>query len=1055
VKQIYTGWFDHVPRRVWSRMAAALLDEGKNDFRFVLPTQRMIDQVRYEIASAGTGRTLSGQVGTFDDMVREILAASGQSFRMADSVTRDRLLERAIGETIPGGPEVLRSRGFRETVLAALADWKRSVPGARSFGSWMENIRTNVFERFGSHARQLFEAVERYQALLVQHRLLDREDSYRMAVELVDAYRVPAVLFVDQFTITAFQEPLFLALARRAEKVYAFVPFAPEEWEETPHLKRRTLRFLARAAHEFGFSVVPLAGLTTREREERLLRDTGHFESYVSMAGGHALPLLFCTGGDGSAQDEDIVALPRTILIPAASLEQEIRHVAKEIRHLTLEKHVPLHDIAVVVADAYHYLPVIGRIFEEYGVPFDGVARLPLPVIPLAQSLHAVMDRLLDRNVPDPADTVVVSFYWGNPDTLREALAQWYGGRAVNPGEAVLPVREWLSFLEFLLASAGAPGRWYRMAADPEIPYTVDDLTRDMNALARIAEISRAVVSAHELSRPGHPTDLRDFWEEVRREMNHALVEIPKRRHGGVRLLSPVECCGEQWGTVFFIGLNEGVTPRRAARSWMGDILDTMLRASGNVSYADERREEDYLHFLGVCRSARSRLYLSYLSPEVDERHHVSPLFARWIAGCGAVQLERLPRLTPALALVPRPMDRQRAQDSSKEWNLHVAYQLRHVGTEWLEQEGKRGGFRWKKVCRALLVQRMRSSGARTLWDGVITDPVVKDVIRLQFATEKTWNVSEINDFAVCPYKYYAGRVLKLRPEVEDESLRANGVFLHRVLQKVFDRYRRHRSLEALPEALGAAFRETEEEMPELFRGPLGEAEKQRLHAQLARWLAKETESLKQQGNTYPLHVEWPFDSLPLSFGEITYRVTGRVDRVDLDEGQNRLIVYDYKTSVNKYRGIKDVEEGTHVQLALYLMAAGELAREQGLEVIGGSFYGLGSDPKKVGLWQKADGITAYGARRIDAVDDLQEVLNEAGNRMAVYLSMIGDGSFEAVPRKECDAHCPYLAVCRFDSANLEKRRAVTAYRRAKEKACLPRERGEVRNAGGSDSAGE
>ena len=141
----------------------------------------------------------------------------------------------------------------------------------------------------------------------------------------------------------------------------------------------------------------------------------------------------------------------------------------------------------------------------------------------------------------------------------------------------------------------------------------------------------------------------------------------------------------------------------------------------------------------------------------------------------------------------------------------------------------------------------------------------------------------------------------------------------------------------------------------------------------------------------------------------------GRIDRIDVEPGGTRAIVYDYKGKAAPAQA-KWIEDGK-LQVGLYMLALHELL---GLEAVGGMYQPLGaSDPRPRGLLlaDEDPGLDAVSTDRVDP-GEFAAVLEAVEEAAARAVAEIRSGALE--PRPDSCAWrggCSYPSICRCEAS--------------------------------------
>lgn len=288
-----------------------------------------------------------------------------------------------------------------------------------------------------------------------------------------------------------------------------------------------------------------------------------------------------------------------------------------------------------------------------------------------------------------------------------------------------------------------------------------------------------------------------------------------------------------------------------------------------------------------------------------------------------------------------------------------------------------------------------------------------------RWLTGHIFTPSELEAYQLCPFRFYAQAVLKLRAEVRNEvemTPPETGRLLHTVLEKLLrdSPVTRERSEELLAREM-TVFRK---DRP-LLSPVLLELHQKRIQRTLDSFIEDFEEERTRQRSLTPRHFEWSFgvETDPLIIpnpGGDPIRLRGRIDRIDIDERQKRFLAIDYKTGSTKITG-NQIKRGEALQLPLYVLAVGRLLLP-GYEPIGGVYYQLSDMTMKDGILhaERLPEFIELHPRSSSLVpatkwDGIFEGIEE---KVRTIVTEIHKGEFPSHP-EPCDPYCPYRDLCR------------------------------------------
>jgi ATP-dependent helicase/DNAse subunit B len=300
-----------------------------------------------------------------------------------------------------------------------------------------------------------------------------------------------------------------------------------------------------------------------------------------------------------------------------------------------------------------------------------------------------------------------------------------------------------------------------------------------------------------------------------------------------------------------------------------------------------------------------------------------------------------------------------------------------------------------------------------------------------RFFENRLWSATQLNDYGICGFRFFAKRMLKLEPLAEPEDgLNAAqlGTLYHSILEHTYrdlaargiaiTRENMDTALQALERAAEAVFEDAPERIG--FRTPaLWREERDVLFRRLQALVRDDfddessfNEKLRALGigERRPYRLEVPFGEggvFSLDIGGETLRIRGVIDRIDRTD--NQAIVIDYKSGSSEIP-VSEIARGRNFQMMIYLLAARAAfaAQAQPPEVAGGVFWHIGTR-KISGLLQSDD----------------NEVIEAGKAHLRDYLARGRRGDFSADANKvesgKCSRYCDYSQLCRFAVVNRGK----------------------------------
>lgn len=269
--------------------------------------------------------------------------------------------------------------------------------------------------------------------------------------------------------------------------------------------------------------------------------------------------------------------------------------------------------------------------------------------------------------------------------------------------------------------------------------------------------------------------------------------------------------------------------------------------------------------------------------------------------------------------------------------------------------------FRW-----GWHAEQQRWRGGPGPWSGFLEDGPVLEAVESRLGLDEGGSLSAslLQDYALCPWKVMAARVLGLDPEEEEGEGMLDGAEMGSVLHQVMRSYVAEAAEAGRWPPVPGQEREDSGVLADRVRAEVGRAyrakglraaalqrvDTRRAHQRLLSWLAWESGAdAGEEPLSQPSGAGWEAEGLEEAFESLLgtvppVRLKGRWDRVDRGPG-GRVRIVDYKTGRARPPKEGEVEGGLGLQMPLYLLAAA--SREGGERIEGGVFIHL--DPSRPG----------------------------------------------------------------------------------------------------------
>ncbi len=1031
---------------------------------FILPTHSQVEHLRDHIL-----RT-SGVSGYFD---ASLVTFSGLAERIVDTLSLQEPVNGRIKAVLPRlrkpidknekelvlssllrnielgcFSEVVAFPGFKGSFLDFVREIKELPLDPLSFKSALRTIMTGKQDSpFDEKLHELVTLYQRYQDFLQKKGFMDSEDYLQLAIGHLNKSIISPVelLVIDGFHNYTHLEFTFI------EKLSFLVP---NVYITLPYHTSRSLTPLFRTAGKTYNRLVKL-GLHEMQLQEnrrtscQMLRgiEEGCFSDTSSVT--------------SAIHSEELSTLQ---IVGAANIQDEVEQIARRIRRLIYTKGYRFRDIAVIFRDVEKYHELVEETFSRFSIPVRVYGKSPLFKNPLLQAVVNITKVFLDDWQDNSVWNLLNSYSGIERDLLYRVEFAHLSKGVLNDCEKWLeltssfelkPVNRFLRQLKNIFRNM--EGRlpfsthyqcyisilklFYRAAFFPIniCSEEIDGEMRDRKHYQEIEDRMKSDASALEkFLTILNSTIFRELCNEMGDltfgEFNRIVVSQLKvvsygkrdRRRDVVNVINVLEARQWEIPVVFVGGLLEKEFPRQVREDlFLKDLYRKRLKRRGKVVLREANElmdQERYLFYIAITR-AKERLYLSYPSANSDGNLTLPSFF---LTGLKKI----LPKEVVQKILVKRglsqviPEQEEIVTSTDLKSFVYYHFTVPSATTQeqyamdvalWLYNNGEN-----VIPCRGELSRLKRLKDSYGNLNIKLLDRRVLKRIR---EANRRFSPSKLKEYAQCPYKYFGGSTLNLKqviPKTLDSLLQ--GEIIHRVLEEYVK---------------GERGREIQEVFQEVFdqetRGLVISFDELKVKSEMIKTLLifQSEEKETELSQFKPLLLEEKFGgemNRAIEIGDKKLgrvEVSGKIDRVDVAEvnGEKIGIIIDYKYGKTEFE-IKDIEEGTDLQLPIYALALREVFKIVPVAV---QFYALKST-KKSGIYNR-ELIERYTlnieqTKKSLSVDtrEFNKRLEETKGHIVKFASEIGKGRVALDPHNldYCgEGRCDFARVCRIDKWRL------------------------------------
>ncbi len=591
-------------------------------------------------------------------------------------------------------------------------------------------------------------------------------------------------------------------------------------------------------------------------------------------------------------------------------------------------------------------------------------------------------------------------------------------------------IDEWYNSAEFSLNIA------QRIYTDSTSTEAI--IRRDISALNGMKNILRDLMTTDLFLRATLNHDFPINWETIWADLKLSLqntVDVPGNpsRSGRVLVTTASDARGLPHKHVYILGMAEGVFPAEVSEDPL--YLDTerkRLQDDGILLETQAERIDDQGLFYELISLPHETLTLSRPTVQDGKVWIESHLWRAVKTVYTDIQIESMqvgqivdPQQSASqdelLLAVANQLNQNDAGEPAVEYALRAQNWLKH--NQLLKDK-------WVQILQGRMVDSERlSSEPYNQYSGYLLHPDLQDEVADLLGADRIWSASQLKDYGLCGFRYYAKRLLKLEEISEPEEgydILQLGLINHKILELTYGEIRDDKlaiTAENCDEALDILHDHAQEvfdSAPREFKfraSAVWEQEKsvilKRLEA-LIKLDFSDDSPLNKFGDdrkVYQLEKRISNVELMLDDDLEPLKIRGFVDRIDRVDG-NKLVVVDYKTGTTEIK-TSEMAEGRNFQMMTYILALMDIMEKssRNLEVAGGMFWHLRN-------------LKASGTFDVDNTDDMQAI-EDACQHIAQNLRDGRAGKFSVhanhLEEGKCSRYCEYSHLCRMSLTNRYK----------------------------------
>lgn len=599
----------------------------------------------------------------------------------------------------------------------------------------------------------------------------------------------------------------------------------------------------------------------------------------------------------------------------------------------------------------------------------------------------------------------------------------------------------------------------------------IEEIEKDVAALNKFIDLVDEMTAIAEERDKDKKTKLETFIHKLKVAVTNEKYQLKERTDKGVKITSIEQTRGIPFKVLILCGATDGEFP-------LNYRTETML---GKILPKSESRHKEaekiaFYQFLTnnpeMLDSGQQEIYISY--PKFNNNEEI--IVSGFINALYKVSTLNLSD-EPSPSYYPKLYDLTEIREAKSKNAVSEKLQLQLNDIPWIDYITERSdaikyyskGLIDKELIEVDELQENFNfidsiekyidsiNQQENLNFDVLTEAAIKYLTDYQ---NRAFSISEIEGFAVCPYKYFSQRILRIgerKAETAEITPLEKGDLLHTIVYKFYTELQNGAANSGKPQLVRLIpedvmkyremlFRITEQELENMkFSHLFYELEKISIIGSSKRkgileyWLETEIERISDSTNIfYPALFEYSFgmdfsksgrpqsEAVTLENG---VKIKGKIDRVEFDEKFEYFKIADYKTSSSSLPKISAIYKGEKFQIPIYLAAAMiSLSQKYQLEGIlpaGGIYYTFVPDVKDDKITNHYQFLTIIDllpekertAKKSNKIsqdyNDLKSMIDQSIEHFKAKIEDISAGKFGKKPAQHCK-NCSYYSLCRF-----------------------------------------
>lgn len=994
---------------------------------YILPSRDLLAKYRKLLLSEVKG-AFNLNVITFDDIVDKLIDKS--IYTEIQDIAKKIILKDILKKLEQQGKikyykDIMKNDSFIESLIYIIGEIKRSLVTGEDI-----NIEENQHIKF----KEIFYIYKEYQLFLDNNNLLDKEEVFLKSINNFEknksVFKNLELIIIDEFFDFRSQEfEIIKQLSKMNIDILINIPYKTDK-------EYITITKTIERLEDLGFI------LKQKENEQKDLFDKLGIELF-------------------SNKKNENFDTRKINIIRADNLNLEIMKIANDVKEDILGKILP-NKIAVITDDLNIYGELIREKLSSYNIPCNLDKKEKMINIPIARDILNILDLINNNNISNVVKVLKSPYlnidYNIPEETIEKSLDYIYDNyKESNIGIAISKEKEKLNYLinasndkkynkqlESIqiieteinvllekipeLDSIRYPQDIIKLLNTLLIDYKIEDNIEELYQLHNDEDIYyRDVAFINNLNMlfeklenyidiiPNSNFDIKYFINLLKSLLEEEELIIKEKNKNGVYIISPSLSRGLEFENVYILGLSEGEYPKIKKNNWFFNNRNMNLLNKKGIIYPSNRElydKEKLLFGISISR-ANSKLVLSYCNENTSELS-IPSIFIEEVFKNIGLNEKHIENINSDYIFKKDLMNIYNNEELLQ--NILYRYSKGEDMSREINMYNNLDKYAIPKIMNNVDVEFKRKSDVFSEFDGNINE-------EYNFIN-KTFSITSLETYGQCPMKYFLKYILNVKEEKKEKDFdnRDKGNIYHMVLAEFYSRYKNKIydyidnkvvEIENIEDIVNKILiRTVKNELQIKNINKMWNLRIEFMKKVILEFLYQDLNRLKEK-QIYPNFFEYKFgykEEFILETEDFNVKLLGKIDRIDIKD--EKIIIYDYKTSHGLK--LKDIEEGTSLQLPIYLMAMKKI----GYEILSGGYIVL-NDKKYINILAKKESKDILGEKKTLNEEKWQDIMEITKDKINRYIHGIKSGNFFVKPQ-ECNPYCPYKEICRYNKERID-----------------------------------